>query len=146
MKVNYIKASEEHAEQIFSIENELFSANKFSLNQILTELNSDDRYYIVAVVNKQVVGFAGVSISFDFAEIMKIAVAKKHQNLGVATTMLNKLIKFCKQIGMIKIMLEVSEKNLTAINFYKNFGFNKIHKRKNYYSDSSDALIFELII
>lgn len=146
MKVKYEVASVEYAEQILTLENELFSVNKFNYNQILSELNSSNRHYVIAVVGEQVVGFAGVNKGLDFAEVMKIAVSKSFQNRGIASQLLNHLVSHCKQTGLFKIMLEVSSINLPAINFYKKFGFNKIHTRKNYYSDRTDAIIFELKI
>ena len=41
-----------------------------------------------------------------------------------------------------RILLEVAETNTPARKLYESFGFNVIHRRKNYYADS-DALIME---
>lgn len=41
-----------------------------------------------------------------------------------------------------RILLEVAETNSAARKLYESFGFNVIHRRKNYYADS-DALIME---
>ena len=39
--------------------------------------------------------------------------------------------------------IEVSDKNNIAINLYKKLGFTKEWVRSKYYSDLSDAIIFE---
>ena len=39
------------------------------------------------------------------------------------------------------ISLEVNEKNIIAINLYKNFGFEKVGRRKKYYNGIDDAII-----
>ena len=41
-------------------------------------------------------------------------------------------------------MLEVSDRNNSAINLYKSVGFKQIFLREKYYEDMSNALIFEL--
>ena len=43
------------------------------------------------------------------------------------------------------INLEVSSKNLTAIELYKTFGFKEVGARKNYYKDC-DALLYTKFI
>ena len=43
------------------------------------------------------------------------------------------------------IILEVSDKNMVAINLYKKLGFKKIGFRENYYADSN-AIIMKLVI
>lgn len=40
--------------------------------------------------------------------------------------------------------LEVSDRNRAALSFYSNLGFELLHERKNYYRDSSSALVMEL--
>ena len=42
-----------------------------------------------------------------------------------------------------KLLLEVSELNLNAEEFYNRFNFITVGKRKNYYKDGSDAVLKE---
>ena len=55
------------------------------------------------------------------------------------------IIIFCKEKNMNIINLEVSSKNLTAIQLYKSFGFKEVGVRKNYYKDC-DALLYTKFI
>ncbi len=51
------------------------------------------------------------------------------------------IINFCKEKNINIINLEVSSKNLTAIELYKTFDFKEVGARKNYYKDC-DALLY----
>ena len=55
------------------------------------------------------------------------------------------IINFCIEKNMNIINLEVSSKNLTAIQLYKSFGFKEVGVRKNYYKDC-DALLYTKLI
>ena len=55
------------------------------------------------------------------------------------------IINFCNAKNMNIINLEVSSKNLTAIQLYKSFGFKEVGVRKNYYKDC-DALLYTKFI
>ena len=55
------------------------------------------------------------------------------------------IINFCKKKNIKLINLEVSSKNLTAIQLYKSFGFKEVGVRKNYYKDC-DALLYTKFI
>ena len=53
------------------------------------------------------------------------------------------LIKKCEKLNLNKILLEVSECNVTAERFYSSFDFSTVGIRKNYYKDGSHALLKE---
>ena len=53
------------------------------------------------------------------------------------------LIKKCEKLNLKKILLEVSQGNVTAERFYNRYGFSTVGIRKNYYKDGSHALLKE---
>ena len=53
------------------------------------------------------------------------------------------LIKICEELNIKKLILEVSETNYAAKNFYNHFQFFTVGIRKKYYKDGSDALLKE---
>ena len=53
------------------------------------------------------------------------------------------LIKKCEKLNLKKILLEVSQSNVTAERFYRRFDFSTVGIRKNYYKDGSHALLKE---
>ena len=56
---------------------------------------------------------------------------------------MNYLIKRFEKHSINKLLLEVSQKNVTAEKFYNNFDFFTVGVRRNYYKDGSDALLKE---
>ena len=53
------------------------------------------------------------------------------------------LIKKCEKLNLKKLLLEVSQSNVTAKRFYSRFDFSTVGIRKNYYKDGSHALLKE---
>jgi ribosomal-protein-alanine N-acetyltransferase len=106
-----------------------------------TELESKNSRYIVAKNNTEIVGFAGIKIVMEQADIMNIVTKKSFRNYGVASSLLKKLIDICKTLNVSSIMLEVNEENLPAICLYKKFGFETLSIRKNYYGTNSAIIM-----
>ncbi len=89
-------------------------------------------------------GFFRIFFGQSLGEINKIAVSPEKQKQGIATNILQameQLLQIWEFPG--KIELEVAEKNVPAINFYKKNGFLFTAKRKNYYKNGDHALIME---
>ena len=105
-----------------------------------TELESKNSKYIKAKVGNEIVGFAGVKVVLEQADIMYIVTKKNFRNKGIGSLLLKSLIDICKKLNVSSIMLEVDENNLSAIHLYENFGFEVLSTRKNYYGTNS-ALI-----
>ena len=53
------------------------------------------------------------------------------------------LIKKFEKLNLKKILLEVSQSNVTAERFYSRVDFATVWIRKNYYKDGSHALLKE---
>ena len=53
------------------------------------------------------------------------------------------LIRKCEESSLKKLLLEVSQSNITAEGFYTQFNFYTVGIRKNYYKDGSNALLKE---
>lgn len=71
------------------------------------------------------------------AEIWCLATHPSHQGRGVMSALLAELQK-----KYVNVWLEVHERNYTALAFYKSKGFQQLGRRKRYYSDGGDALLF----
>lgn len=98
------------------------------------ELESPNSKYIMAKTNDdEIIGFAGIKIFIDNADIMNIVIKKSFRNQGVGSLLLNNLLSLCKNLNLSSLSLEVNEDNLPAIHLYKKFGFKQIGMRKNYY-------------
>ena len=108
-----------------------------------SELNSENSKYIVAIMNNEIVGLAGIKYNFDTLEIMNIVTKKTQRRKGIGLVLLNNLIKLSKDYCVDKIELEVNEKNLPAINLYKKIGFKQVGLRKKYYDNNFDAILMD---
>lgn len=114
----------------------------WSYDILLSELSSSNSRYIVAK-NKDntIVGFAGIKIILDEAELMNIVTRKDMRHCGIASSMLNHLLAICKENNIKLLNLEVNTQNTIAINFYKKYNFNEVGLRKKYYDNTYDALL-----
>lgn len=110
--------------------------------QILKEeLESKNSSYLVAKINNEIVGFAGIKVILDEADIMNIVTKKTYRDQGIGTLLLENLISLSKKLNLKSLSLEVSEENLPAIHLYKKFGFEYLGVRKNYYQDKNGYIM-----
>ncbi len=116
----------------------------WDLDVISEELKCENSIYIVAKSQDEIMGFAGIKVILDEAELMNIVTKKDSRNLGIATKMMEKIIQICKENKVSKINLEVNVKNTIAINLYKKYNFEEVGLRKKYYNNTDDALLFTL--
>ena len=117
----------------------------WNYNILKEELESSNSKYIIAKTNDgEIIGFAGIKIILDNADIMNIVVKKSWRNQGVGNLLLSNLISICKISNLSSLSLEVSEDNLPAIHLYEKFGFKQVGVRKNYYQDK-DGMIMSLL-
>ena len=89
------------------------------------------------------VGICVFQVVLDEAQINYFVINQKYRKKGFGTYLMNYLIKRCEKLNVNKLFLEVSQNNVTAENFYSNFDFSTVGKRRNYYKDGSDALLKE---
>lgn len=108
------------------------------------ELESSSSHYIVATLNNEIVGFAGVKFSEDICDIMNIVVKKSFRGNGISSLLLANLIKNSNHT-FTSMMLEVNTSNSIAISLYEKFDFEIIHTRKNYYKDQSAYIMKKTI-
>lgn len=127
-----------------SIQNILFTEfdNFWTYSAFMQELKCENSYFILAQnESNEIVGFAGLKIIIDEADIMNIVVKKDLRHNGIGSILLEKLINYAKSLNLKIVTLEVNEHNLSAIRLYDKFNFDHIGIRKKYYNGESDAII-----
>ena len=108
-------------------------------------LENKNYLYLVAFFNKNIVAYAGASISYEQGELLSICVDSSYRKQGLATKILKDLFFILKDIGVLKIFLEVNKNNTPALNLYKKIGFEFLSERKNYYGkDSAIVMVKKL--
>lgn len=111
-------------------------------NILNSELNNNSsKYIIIKNENNQIVGFGGIKIIIDEADIMNIVTKKSCRNIGIGSIILQNLINISKSENLKSITLEVAENNLPAINLYKKFMFEIVGIRNKYYNNEINAIL-----
>ena len=104
-------------------------------------LNSKDNV-LLYVIDSKVRGFLITETAIDEASVILLYVDKDARRKKIASTLMDNFINTLTD-DIKRIILEVSDLNISAINLYKKYGFASIATRKKYYKDGSDALVME---
>lgn len=102
---------------------------------------TDNEYGIC--IAEEGVGYALGRISFDEAELYRIAVLPSQRRKGSGGRLLGKFISECVRLGAEKIFLEVRSRNVPAISLYERAGFVRLSVRRGYYPDD-DGIVYIL--
>lgn len=110
------------------------------------ELENPNSQYFVALINNEIVGFAGIWKVLDETHITNIVTKSSKRHMGIASKLLEKLIETAKFEKATLLTLEVNETNTNAIKLYEKYNFKKIGLRKNYYGQNKNAIIMTLFL
>jgi ribosomal-protein-alanine N-acetyltransferase len=131
-----------HLRGVMAIERQVY-ARPWSPNLFVAEMTEPtNRCYLVARVDKTLVGYGGLICYGDEAHVTNIAVDPQQHRLGVGTRLLYELITQAIEMGGHAVSLEVRVTNWGAQRLYGRFGFRPVGIRRNYYQElHEDALI-----
>ena len=87
------------------------------------------------------IGFLQYSVYYERIEIDYILIHENYRRKGFAKKMLDFLISMYYNSDITNITLEVSEKNIAAINLYKSVGFEIVATRNNYYGHGENGIL-----
>ena len=90
-----------------------------------------------------IIGICVFHIVLDEAQINYFVISQKFRKNGFGSYLMSYLLKRCEKLNLKKLLLEVSQNNVTAERFYSRFDFSTVGIRKNYYKDGSHALLKE---
>ena len=91
-------------------------------------LNSKKDFIIAACLNNKIIGLGNFNCSSKHSRSMHrynlgISVQKAYWGKGVASQIMDIMIKYAKSLEIEQIELEVVSENMSARNLYKKFGF-----------------------
>ena len=134
-----------HLRGIMAIERQVYP-RPWSPNLFLSEMTeSRNRCYLVARMDREVVGYGGLICYGEEAHITNVAVDPMHHRRRIGSRLLRELIVNAVDLGADAVSLEVRVTNWGAQRLYGGFGFRPVGVRKNYYQEiSEDALIMWL--
>lgn len=125
------------------LEKEIYPESPWSAAQFREELSGvpKTRKYLVALDKQEIVGYGGVAIAGDVADIHTLTVIPSYRRKGIATQILAELEGWALSKGFKDFMLEMREGNLEAQPLYEKYGYQVISRRDNYYAPGIHALI-----
>ena len=134
-----------HLRGIMAIERQVYP-RPWSPNLFLAEMGeSANRCYLVARMDREVVGYGGLICYGEEAHITNIAVDPMHHRHKIGSRLLHDLVVNAVEMGAEAVSLEVRITNWGAQRMYGRFGFRPVGVRKNYYQEvNEDALIMWL--
>jgi ribosomal-protein-alanine N-acetyltransferase len=134
-----------HLRGVMAIERQVYP-RPWSPNLFLSEMSeSRNRCYLVARIDREVVGYAGLICYGDEAHVTNIAVDPMHHRHKIASRLLHDVVRQAIDMGAQAVSLEVRVTNWGAQRLYGRFGFRPVGVRRNYYQEiNEDALIMWL--
>jgi ribosomal-protein-alanine N-acetyltransferase len=143
MKANFRQMISLDVPLLVSMEREIYPESPWSANQFKEELAGmpKTREYLVALDELEIVGYGGVALLGDVADIHTLTIKDSHRRQGIASSMLERLEFWATQRGAKALMLEMREGNQAAMSLYQKAGYQLISRRDNYYAKGIHALI-----
>lgn len=141
--VHYRKMTPEDVEAVHAIEQATFPT-PWTLESFHYEMRENQyAYYILAEDDfGEIVGFCGMWLVIDSAQITNVAVVTKVRGQGIGEGLMQEAMKVAKLHNIDIMSLEVRISNEIAQNLYRKLGFKDGGIRKKYYQDNQeDALV-----
>lgn len=133
---------------VVALEKALYPVDPWSGGQFLDELRGvpQTRYYTVLEEEGEIVGYAGLMVVGEHADIQTLSVAAAYQGKGFGQRLLTDLEQEALRRGATAIFLEVRFDNEPASALYLKNGYEELGRRDNYYAPGIDALVMRKVL
>lgn len=123
--------TEADLEGVLRIEREVH-AHPWTLGNFSDALRSE---YVCKVYESDggMLGYAVLMLAVDEAELLDIAIDRRHQRHGWGGKLLEEMMELARRREMRRVVLEVRASNSAAIGLYRRAGFAEIGLRRDYY-------------
>jgi ribosomal-protein-alanine N-acetyltransferase len=141
--------------EVAELEFALFGEEAWTPHMLADELEQqpESRFYLVAVLGQQIVGYGGLlAVDADGAgdgqaDVLTLAVATGHWGNGIGSALLEALLAEASGRRCAEVFLEVRTDNTRAQRLYRRHGFTEIGIRRGYYQPSgADAIVMRLAL
>ena len=134
-----IPALEELEKQSFSL--------PWTAQMLMNQLHGDGRILLVAESDGVLAGYIGLWYVLDEGYITNVATSQEFRRSGVATALINEVVKRGNALGLLFLSLEVRESNMAARQLYAAADFKDVGRRSKYYEQpEEDAIIMTLFL
>mgnify|MGYP001182360793 CR=1 FL=1 len=143
MMIRYRKMTVDDVEAVHAIEVESFPT-PWSLDSFHYEMrvNPYANYIVAEDETGAIVGYCGMWIVIDSAQITNVAVTKNARGQGIGEGLMREAMRVAKEHKAEMMSLEVRVSNEIAQKLYRKLGFQEGGIRKGYYTDNhEDALV-----
>ncbi|WP_174615763.1 ribosomal protein S18-alanine N-acetyltransferase [Virgibacillus ihumii] len=103
--------------------------------------NNHYAHYYVVEADGKIVGYAGMWLVIDDAQITNIAIAPAYRGQKFGQQLFYYTMEQAVLMGAKRLSLEVRESNVAAQRMYRKFGLVPGGIRKNYYTDNQEDAI-----
>ena len=119
-----------------------FPEDPWSPFMLADELSSPASRYWIAMDEAGVpIGYGGVKVGGDQADVMTIGVAPRARGRGVGRAILDALLEWARQAGAVEIFLDVRPSNEGAIALYNSRDFVEIGRRPRYFRNPVEEAV-----
>lgn len=87
----------------------------------------------------EVVGYAGLDVAGDLADVMTVAVDPRRRGAGLGARLLEALHARARDAGAGAVLLEVRADNEAALSLYAAHGYRVVRTRRGYYRSTGGA-------
>ncbi|MFJ8461418.1 MULTISPECIES: ribosomal protein S18-alanine N-acetyltransferase [Lysinibacillus] len=141
--IMYRKMVSDDVPAVYEIELATFSA-PWTLDSFYYEVHENQyAHYVLAVdADGSIIGFCGMWMVIDAAQITNVAVIEAARGRGIGEELMRESMRIARQHEMEVMSLEVRVTNTVAQNLYRKLDFQDGGIRKGYYTDNGeDALV-----
>ena len=108
----------------------------YSFQNFQQEINDKNSDYLFVVLNNKNIGIlrfvSNLNTNYqkdtDYVKLHRLYLDQQIQNQGIGKKLMDWLLDFTTQKGYKKLWLEVMEKQLQALHFYKKYNFKEVEK------------------
>ncbi|MDE7330347.1 MAG: ribosomal protein S18-alanine N-acetyltransferase [Clostridia bacterium] len=127
--------------RISEIEAECFPQEPWSFQMLASSFGTETFTGVLAEDGGEIIGYGGVTVAADTADVENVAVTEPFRRSGVGTAIIRELCRVAKEKGAEKLFLEVRVSNSVAMGLYLKNGFKGSYARARYYPDGEDCLV-----
>ncbi|MFC9542022.1 ribosomal protein S18-alanine N-acetyltransferase [Lysinibacillus sp. NPDC056959] len=141
--VIYRKMVSEDVPVVYEIELATFST-PWTLDSFYYEVHENQYAHYVLAIDEfnNIIGFCGMWMVIDAAQITNVAVIDAARGHGIGEGLMREAMRIAKDHSMEVMSLEVRVTNTVAQNLYRKLDFQDGGIRKGYYTDNGeDALV-----
>lgn len=134
-QVHLVPMTRGHIDALMPFERDMFGTEAWTRNGYQAEIaDTRHRHYVAAEDDDgSLLGWAGVLVIADTAEILTVGVVPSGRRRGTARRLVRALLNEAIRRGATEAFLEVREDNPAARALYVREGFTEIGLRRGYY-------------